>query len=1790
MDPVTQLAQLLEQCDVERRLMEELESDLRYYAREYLNKIGEGDNYTTEETNLGLTRNTVAQRRDTKSDRAVAVNLLMEMLKTSSAHEVYQYVTTPNFQQMAGANEYQFNLLRFHLSRAIRKFTSRYQSFMQLNNNDTLLDLLLNPAVRENISREQLAMLFWYYNPKLVADVIVNVYEDKAFACNLPYFQASLDYHRLVSLLADQSDALEYVNRVRSSLKAQALLPENCRTPGFNQLTDQGLNRYQLFQYDESTIFAVEQCLFEKFQRLTVNRVLGLPQVTPKPLFAPYYFYLISAARYMLLDPDDNGNANYFRFDDFRNDMRNLLDSHEPAHNRFGRPVIFSGLINSGGTHYIAYFIYKNSQGRIQVITVDPSPRIYPSSVLERNGEPKDSKLKSFNKLRKIFQHIFPDCDVYDPDVSQMLRERDCGPNAATTLQDALSTCESGHPLLSIQDDCLKIDVNQLTVHHQPMGINPYTNSYVYSNKLEEDSLANRAKWQDVLTQIREVRTLTERVTAPGQDFERPMSVHDEYDLTQQIRQEYNYIQLVESQEQQDLREVNISAVHSMLLGAPEGQELINQLISEYRRTRNFPGPEALAAFIKSRAGTPVQLQVLSSAHNNNLDALAQDVTVTLLRDYIPAVLLSVFEADVLARLPGITTLDPDAMVKDFLEGTYGAIYSRLSVFNQRKLKVDLQVMSQRAVEQKFIEVYSGVIRDVFARHCRTYLARISSDLGGLSIEQAMVNQVFTARDWQSDHPQTGAALQFLRVHAEPRLLDIVNRHVSEVITNLSRETARHVIQSLDLSVQNFRAMLAFVNPVTGDFIPWDKNRLLQYLRNSKQLRLEAMQGANILHEEEIDTYVGARALERINQAVYQEIQKKVVESITARIGRFLENPLIQQELSAGRSMAELSSIFDAQGNLLPAVSAQIDYSLLIQRYGSQDTLTQEDFNHVLVKRYAVIHIQDSIAKFLQTSLYQQFQALASVIVNHAASSLLRFGNVLNSGFKIEDAEAAAHALYAEYTRLSPEAYHYFASNFLQPVLANQGVVYQYSNEFNPCGARFHRWFVTTVCQEWQREYKNALRLRENITNSLALLGGVLDYVHAHATAEIYSACQHSVEKLRSMEQALNALVIGVNFTVVLNQACLSEARLAARNLFKACKYGLTDPGSVSAVLRPVLCCLLDIETPCILSSADAAAVDQAIAAKAQDTSCPENYTVRAKSRLITLPEVSQLPATYGKPATRELLLQCIAYWFSQRSIMYGLIHPQLWLASNHMPDFIQSLIDLVNALPDGENGDRAAAVEVRRLKQQIFGNMHISETNIFTSNDIVDQIRAALARTTSITNTASTSVRFSDLTRLLCISGSTKDAGVRQAAAPLSEQEIQSRVMARVRAVRAADPQAEINMGSIHQEVMGAAGMLNAANAEPVLEDMPDLGNQTVSRSLISSLGIFGERMSSIRKDILFIEKKHGNEPGFNLDEADVELLTQRLRWRWRNQVAKLGEEEAVRRYIEAPNHYDMDYLKAAYFLVSRYYRPKGVPLFAFNLLMPGCDRYPAPEQIRQYTLPAPICQVYMLEQDTSSIESIALRNLVITRSGYAYDIDWIINQYQTQHTWINPYTGSDFSKADIDDICRLPRAQELLEAVRRNCCNSMTARGLDVLVEYLNSAIFSSGFSNYYTSEQNSAAFAAYTKMGVRLMQLPRLEQEAFWSETIPCSNPVTTIRQVFEDSRNNCLTQNGIPLARVVLAYRGRSHGLVNADLVRYANDRNIPPRKLESSAKFIHALDQYLFDRMTSRQVTYGGLRP
>lgn len=963
----TGLRALLDNLETEKSLMIALYTGVKKYADENLNKVG--NLYTNEAANIGSTAD-IAPKRSIKNERVTAVNRLLELLSTSCGKDVFDYITTPAFQDLIGSNEIKVKFWHTHLAECTEAFIRGYQEYKKICTNEQLLLVLTQVYVMGFIESKELAELFWHYDPMLMAEIIVNVYERHDFTDVSEL--GKMDYTGLQHLLAQDPFIVEMVNNVRKNIYKSQVLPPDVLTPGKNDVYEESLNRFQRFQFNDATIFALENSLHQEFGHLMVNNIVGDDGKRVKVLDnnAPYHFYMLSAAKYMLIDPSTkNPEHMKTRFDDFCKDVRSLMFSIKKY--KHDKSIIVFGMVNFDGDHYLPYFIYQQPGHCPSVLTQDPSARTYSEAELRANSKLVDSKVNTLKKVEKAFNEvfIFSGCHFFDHDIDQMLRQLDCGTHAYTTLHDALRTTMSNQPLLRIyeQDGVLRLNTSQLTVQGEHVGVDAYTRKLVYAAQLEKDSLANRARVQAVLEHMDEVRVFTVREGSIEHPL--PLNYRDTFVVSNQTLLKYNYFEEVDRQNIQDAREFNLSSLCSHLMSSNEGKAVIDAVVTSFRHKLARPSETLVMQFIKKTIN-PVELSTLTSAHGGSLRKVCEELVVLLLKEKMPKQFIASFTVNVLAKLPDSFDLDAEALVAEFLKEN-AAIYNHMTTHPQRIIKREMLKAAHDAVNAKLLSLHLARFKEYYNQSVGYQLQiLLMTDIG--DIPTRMI-----AHYW-AEYTDIRASIDYLERNDLASLRAFVVDATESAISDIVKYTTEYFVRWFAERFKNLSEIINYYVQIDSANSTWSLRALTDKLPNDFPFYVKRYTE---------DSIVAIRILQDVNDNLERMAKAQLQAVCNAGVQAFVASADVRAAIVQSGDLNELLSYlsrFDADitfGN-------QLVISLL-QRFGNRETIAESDLNHLQAGEFLMSGLRMAIRLVYTAELERHFALLAADII--ANTNIVQF-------------------------------------------------------------------------------------------------------------------------------------------------------------------------------------------------------------------------------------------------------------------------------------------------------------------------------------------------------------------------------------------------------------------------------------------------------------------------------------------------------------------------------------------------------------------------------------------------------------------------------------------------------------------------------------------------------------------------------------------------------------------------------------------------------------------------------
>lgn len=1733
--------------------------------------------------------------------RVAAINQVLDLIHKASAEEIYRYVTTPTFKELVGANEATKLLKSFRVEakHIVKKFIDDYEAMSFRISDNQLVNFILDEQEFNKITDEQLAHLFWHYNSIMIADSICLYHRNNI---NIPGLTFDL-FHKVVN---HDLAAVYEVNKIKAEKKAKLLLPADVVAPGKHG-SEERLTKHQLFQYDEPTVGAAEGWLRNNFEALLINNgvvteertdestrrfTVTCPNIHSLDASTPYYFYLVPTNSYMLLDPMPDfmkaaeaikKNPLYARYLDFKSHIQFLVT--DPNKSSFSKPIIFTGVINIDNNHYIPYFIYRNKRGEVFVHVVDPSPKKYPE---QYQGE-QDKKLKTFNRLRAIYNDIFPGCHYNDPLTTQMLREHNCGPNALQTLLDAFKSAGSLRSLLTIDDDDnLILNEQNLTLKGQPCAIDPYTGTYVYYTAVETNSDRVRNEWAQRLGAIKKIHYFQLR--------DNP-SIIDHCEL---VELEYDYLTLVKAQKGYDQRNSNISDIQCILLNEDNGVRLVEQLKENYKHTLTFGRLPELIEFIKSKS-SPAELEKYTSEHENNINLLMADVAAILVCDLIPEGLERSLQSQVLAKLPERTDLNAEGIVNDFLERN-SAIYKKLSSSHQVTIKDRLLHQAQIAVRNKLINAYLNVFTDLIQRNCFRYLiATVSADnvqtipeLTQVFCRQFNTQTIvkfFVDHDKRLKPEQIEQAVGFLNQHAFPILKSTIEQHIHKIANIFLDGTVEFVLKKFEsLNTMSMKEFLAFFNQDNGAFVA-PKNT---YLFDNESR-------PNVLRLEDSDSVLGKWLVPKIHQEINNKISAVFGEIIKAKVQLFVKETNFLADFGQP-TLQELEQWLDDSNRFV----IDFDFARYIQLNGK--SLTSHDYKNKIAHSYVKNELLRILFEHVSKNQKKQYEQFVSLI-----SNLNRNDLYLHNITKTFDFSSDVSSQLIDSARAAGDFNDSFRETFYV----------QGTDVLHPCCLRFYRHFDQHYTHKLIKNYTEAFAFEKYLLNIATLIEelSVLQNKQIDAVLHRY-AVQHAI-----MHNKLRGVFLEDGFGnefILIKQEFSAILKMVINDVMKiGFIRGEITPGSLTVALRPTICSLLDIIPGVVLHPTTAIVIDDLIVETLKRQTLPS--AIRPKT-LLSLPVVKEVPESYNRPLTIGLLIELIAFYYTNRPKFV------LSLQRNAVPVLIQELVKLVNTYPTDYTLVDEDLVNLRGLVPDDLDN----QLAAFNDPGLVGQIQAAILKSTGFTTKHSvvTTLSFANITELLR-GGDVKSVHIKPGSErkKISEQEFNQKVSEiyaerlrtqhskqggkplEIEAIKAelakvyvvdgepmpktitrsefsrlatAELQAQMkiyrqdmtkkapNMAEIqinlHQQYRVEEDINTAEQQDQIL-----VPRQNLQRVGLNKLRLFGD--TRLDKQLMALKSRHKSQD--QMDSWDIRQLELHLKMRWAGLQRKEQDRASLHYLCEKPDYVDSEYIVMAE-IIANFHKAQGRAVHVYDLLMPGF--FTASDKLQAHQLSTKdIDQEQSDVFDTEvSVEDIPLHCLVVTRSGYAFNIEWLVQRYIKYTNLKNPYTKENFSKEEIEDILRHPKAELLIRHVQQRCQPRVTKRCIDYLEDYIVATVFESGLSGKYTPPELKLMNHANAEFTLKMVSIPAFERDALMKELIPGNQFGKTVEQIIEDSHNkkeinkrgtsennqpvkaaldneeiddpalkkfiasshqqekeNCGTFQNSQLARVVVAYKGKNN---------------------------------------------------
>lgn len=415
-----------------------------------------------------------------------------------------------------------FSPLHFWVEGQIQqKNKKRAEICMKVKNDDFfLLELLGDLDVLNNLSENELLILFENGNKALFAEVMIRAYPGRPFSSFMwKGKQVDLAFLQQFVPLNESISELNRCNAARAEYQIPQLIPQDVIYPYTKYQDSSEDSPYSLQDQD---IAAGEEILLEQksVKRVSLIKLSVEESGQNKELTGIEYDQLASerkspaaekvemekpeekkiessvvstlkklylapmiATEAVLIDPKVEKHQNLRNYREFKKNLALMTGSIN-----FEKSAVLTGICNLTAGLYVPFFIYKNTKGVISVLTINPS--LEPSPILEA-----------------CFKDIFPHCHYADAHIPQALTPSDFGFTALESIRVAALSMYSKTPLISIVDDVMKFDPQSLTINSELFRGYDYIHKQPYFLSGFNDQLKeNRENWTKELRAKKQIR------------------------------------------------------------------------------------------------------------------------------------------------------------------------------------------------------------------------------------------------------------------------------------------------------------------------------------------------------------------------------------------------------------------------------------------------------------------------------------------------------------------------------------------------------------------------------------------------------------------------------------------------------------------------------------------------------------------------------------------------------------------------------------------------------------------------------------------------------------------------------------------------------------------------------------------------------------------------------------------------------------------------------------------------------------------------------------------------------------------------------------------------------------------------------------------------------------------------------------------------------------------------------------------------------------------------------------
>lgn len=1448
--------------------------------------------------------------------------------------------------------------------------------FEQFNNPELLSEIIRNDDSFNLLTSDELGLIFKYGNRALLLDLLQQ--NNRIKSCPpIPVSVTDQKKPKLIMITPDWMTSMVDRYDVAAANEVRNYFGVPLRIPAGFKPADLSKNGRQLepelaYQYQMEDLQVAESILIREHRSVFCNQFTHeIKSQDDKPSNISF-FYLPVTLRPLL--------GNNLNSRDFVQNIKNLVNTYQPKQNEEKKPVVFCGIVNLGGIHWVPYFIYKNKKNEIQIICVNPS------------AQKKGESIKQ-QQLEVIFRNIFPNCHVFDPDVTQQIRERDCGVDSAITLEDAFSTSKTAFPLFEIIDDRLVIHPERLTINFNNMRLYDYRqNVYHYSPNCERINAFVRTKLGEKLKQYRSQQYVTLNVGELKLDVDTTCTIVEDFGG---LQLPYNYALNVRNQYEQDQQGVIYGEIgaHLAVLVMDNKLEGLDQIIKEFKTSFKIPDQKQIQGYVDKLIADPAFASTHARAQESKED-IVQIVTDVITKEnirdhYVEAIVNNYSEF--LLRYSIDTPEDAqDRMIKAYL--SQPEVESFYRALRGDEPKPGTQLGEEQKNDSEKVKLWRQLRRRSLDKVLRYHTFKIEEahdefkralrELDGAypskkDLALAMANEC-------KKLPNLAPSILFLEQNSR-NFLDLIINTIADLEKLYTRESTYHLEKKLaEQKLENLtpftqKMPLRLSTKLFYDLLPNERRSGTTILQQSDLFKPQDAKEAkepqfnffSTMIINEVDKQLPAVFDKALTQKLEPAIQQKIDSDGVRQLDIATLNQIIDDEKFANQFAEEKLQLF-SELDLFKGYQPFYDKKRkeLVARFrGRAQEVIRTRFNFLfslLTQRF------DEVEEKVLRSIFDNLEAqpadnITRTLLVSLHQPMIAEEQILRSMFfNLQPSDEIANTLIVNLFQAIQE------KSLLYRLFLDSGELDDSNLELNT--------FVKLFAKDVKKVFINLSKNIKKLSNKIDGLCRLLQFLSKQFPDPFFKNMEGDLHKIQDKVKGCvkqpNTLREKLDMYFFKVQECTQQMMA---KLMKGYKHGDIHPNGYTVQARVLLCHLLNIrfwneQPPRYVSGEYALDIDKKVDLFAFQWDRELELDIPYETIFMPFPIEPQLtiPKTYGHVLTPRLLYELAANW---------LLHcdRKKLLAGERLPYALNVLFDALNAISSRVGIDQPLPdpwcqqhiwdnfLDIARIRSEAIHNV-VTESFYSAIRNCANFVRIGEQKCAD----GSPAIKFSDLEEAFAL---YKDQAIKQS-------------FARYRA-------------DLHVQVPSVT-----TTAGP---GAPETKDDKWKKPFQCSFWGAKDEMQALEKCLKYIKTRHQlplETKDFDLDYEDAQRLKGLLERRWYRLIKENKEEPANYRTFNTPE--DSIYLLIA-LILKDVFRNYGETFCTYSLLMPGHINFP--ERVKKSS------EKERKDVSKHHIDTINWRNVIVLPDHRWILQDDLITNYR--YNMLNDtFSKTPLSKADVQHI----------------------------------------------------------------------------------------------------------------------------------------------------------------------------